>query len=77
MFYLGLDRVMADKRAPLDALANELRDGMTVGIGGWGARRKPMALVEAVCASPVRELTVVSFGGPDVGGSSRPARCAD
>ena len=58
---------MADKRAPLDALAAELRDGMTLGVGGWGARRKPMALIDAVCASPVRDLTVVSFGGPDVG----------
>ena len=58
---------MGDKRRPLDALAAELRDGMTLGIGGWGARRKPMALVDAVCASPVRDLTVVSFGGPDVG----------
>jgi acyl CoA:acetate/3-ketoacid CoA transferase alpha subunit len=45
----------------------EVRDGMTVGIGGWGARRKPMALVRALCASDVRDLTVVSFGGPDVG----------
>ena len=27
----------------------ELRDGMTIGIGGWGSRRKPMALVRAIC----------------------------
>ncbi|MGH3736888.1 MAG: CoA transferase subunit A [Micromonosporaceae bacterium] len=45
----------------------QLADGMTVGIGGWGSRRKPMALVRALLRSPVRELTVVSFGGPDVG----------
>jgi glutaconate CoA-transferase subunit A len=45
----------------------ELADGMTVGIGGWGSRRKPMALVKALLRSPVRDLTVVSFGGPDVG----------
>jgi glutaconate CoA-transferase subunit A len=45
----------------------EIRDGMTVGIGGWGARRKPMSLVRALCESDVRDLTVVSFGGPDVG----------
>ena len=44
-----------------------LRDGMTVGIGGWGPRRKPMELVRAICASPLRDLTVVSYGGPDVG----------
>ncbi|MBS1699500.1 MAG: CoA transferase subunit A [Actinobacteria bacterium] len=43
------------------------RDGMTVGIGGWGSRRKPMALVRELARSGVRDLTVVSFGGPDVG----------
>src|SRR5215471_7499141 len=40
---------------------------MTVGIGGWGSRRKPMALVRALLRSPVRDLTIVSYGGPDVG----------
>ncbi|MBE3001215.1 CoA transferase subunit A [Nocardiopsis sp. HNM0947] len=50
-----------------DEIAGSLSDGMTVGIGGWGSRRKPMALVRAVCRSPVRDLTVVSYGGPDVG----------
>ena len=49
-----------------DVLA-ELRDGMTIGIGGWGARRKPMTLVREICRSDVRDLTVVSYGGPDVG----------
>ena len=33
-----------------DEIVAELRDGMTVGIGGWGSRRKPMALVRAICA---------------------------
>jgi glutaconate CoA-transferase subunit A len=56
-----------DKRTTPDAVAAELRDGMTLGIGGWGSRRKPMALVEAILRTPVRDLTVVSFGGPDVG----------
>ncbi|MCG0287876.1 acyl CoA--acetate/3-ketoacid CoA transferase subunit alpha [Streptomyces sp. PSAA01] len=44
-----------------------IRSGMTVGIGGWGSRRKPMALVRALLRSEVTDLTVVSFGGPDVG----------
>nr|WP_185056009.1 CoA transferase subunit A [Thermocatellispora tengchongensis] len=48
-------------------VAATLRDGMTVGIGGWGSRRKPMALVRAVLRAGVRDLTVVSCGGPDVG----------
>ena len=41
--------------------------GATVGIGGWGSRRKPMALVRALANSSVTDLTVVSYGGPDVG----------
>jgi glutaconate CoA-transferase subunit A len=50
-----------------DEVAAQLRNGMTIGIGGWGSRRKPMALVRAILRSDVRDLTVVSFGGPDVG----------
>ena len=50
-----------------DDVAAELADGMTVGIGGWGSRRKPMALVRAILRSDVKDLTVVSYGGPDVG----------
>ena len=40
---------------------------MTIGIGGWGARRKPMSLIRAICQSDLKDLTVVSYGGPDVG----------
>ena len=58
---------MADKRTTLEEIVDELRDGMTIGIGGWASRRKPMALVRAICRSPVTDLTVVSYGGPDVG----------
>jgi glutaconate CoA-transferase subunit A len=58
---------MADKRMTADEVAAELADGMTVGIGGWGSRRKPMALVRAILRTPVKDLTVVSYGGPDVG----------
>ena len=45
----------------------ELRDGMTIGIGGWGSRRKPMSLVRAILRSSLKDLTIVSYGGPDVG----------
>ncbi|MFC9254260.1 CoA transferase subunit A [Amycolatopsis thailandensis] len=58
---------MADKRMTPDEIVAELEDGMTIGIGGWGSRRKPMALVRAILRSPVKDLTVVSYGGPDVG----------
>ncbi|HEU5476116.1 MAG TPA: CoA-transferase [Actinophytocola sp.] len=58
---------MRDKRMTAAEAVAELADGMTVGIGGWGSRRKPMALVREILRSPVRDLTVVSYGGPDVG----------
>lgn len=58
---------MKDKSTSVGQAVSVLRDGMTIGIGGWGSRRKPMALVEAILRTSVRDLTVVSFGGPDVG----------
>src|SRR5919108_2571169 len=58
---------MTDKRMSIDDAVAHVRDGMTIGIGGWGSRRKPMALVRAILRSPVKDLTVVSYGGPDVG----------
>ncbi|OLZ64068.1 acyl CoA--acetate/3-ketoacid CoA transferase subunit alpha [Streptomyces sp. IMTB 2501] len=50
-----------------EEVVGRLRSGMTLGIGGWGSRRKPMALVRALLRSDVTDLTVVSYGGPDVG----------
>jgi glutaconate CoA-transferase subunit A len=50
-----------------DEAVSRLASGMTLGIGGWGSRRKPMALVRAVLRSGITDLTVVSCGGPDVG----------
>src|SRR5664279_5722854 len=58
---------LADKRMTEDEVVAELRSGMTIGIGGWGSRRKPMSLVRAILRSELRDLTVVSYGGPDVG----------
>jgi glutaconate CoA-transferase, subunit A len=58
---------MADKRMTEDAVVARLRSGMTIGIGGWGSRRKPMSLVRAIVRSDLTDLTVVSYGGPDVG----------
>src|SRR3984885_8001012 len=49
-----------------DEVAGELRSGMTIGIGGWGSRRKPMALVRAILRSGLKDLEIVSYGGPDV-----------
>jgi glutaconate CoA-transferase subunit A len=59
--------VTADKRVSLDEVVASLSDGQTIGIGGWGSRRKPMAVVRAIARSSLKDLTVVSYGGPDVG----------
>jgi len=56
-----------DKRISEDDAIATLSDGMTIGIGGWGSRRKPMSLVRALLRSPIKDLTLVSYGGPDVG----------
>lgn len=45
----------------------QLRDGMTIGIGGWGPRRKPMAIVRELLRSNLKDLTIVGYGGPDMG----------
>ncbi|MER5483829.1 CoA-transferase [Streptomyces sp. NPDC002812] len=58
---------MTDKTMTPDEAVGRLRSGMTVGIGGWGSRRKPMALVRALLHSEITDLTVISYGGPDVG----------
>ncbi len=58
---------MPDKRMTIDEVVSELADGMTIGIAGWGSRRKPMAFVRAILRSSLKDLTIVSYGGPDVG----------
>jgi glutaconate CoA-transferase subunit A len=59
--------MVPDKRVGIDDIVGEISDGMTIGIGGWGSRRKPMALVRALARSSVNDLRLVSYGGPDVG----------
>lgn len=56
-----------DKRTTEQEVVAELRDGMTIGIGGWGSRRKPMSIVREIIRSSLKDLTIVSYGGPDVG----------
>ena len=51
----------------VDEAVAEVTDGMTIGIGGWGSRRKPMAFIRALVRKGVKDLTVVSYGGPDIG----------
>lgn len=61
------DEVAVDKRMTEEEVVAQLRSGMTIGIGGWGSRRKPMSLVRAIARSDLHDLTVVTYGGPDVG----------
>ena len=59
--------MIPDKRMTEEDVVARLRDGMTIGIGGWASRRKPMSLVRAILRSPLQDLTIVSYGGPDIG----------
>ena len=56
-----------NKHMGIEEMVAEIESGMTIGIGGWGARRKPMAFVRALLNAPVKDLTLLSYGGPDVG----------
>ena len=62
-----MSRRPRDKRMSIDEVIDSLESGMTIGIGGWGPRRKPMALVRALYNSDLTDLTIVSWGGADVG----------
>jgi glutaconate CoA-transferase, subunit A len=57
----------ADKTMTAGEVVARLRSGMTIAIGGWASRRKPMALVRAILRSDLRDLTIVTHGGPDLG----------
>ena len=50
-----------------DDVVAQLADGMTIGVGGWGSRRKPMSIVRSIARSSLKDLTIVSFAGPDLG----------
>lgn len=58
---------MPDKRMTEDEVIAELSDGMTIGVGGWGSRRKPMSLIRAIVRAGLKDLTIISYGGPDIG----------
>jgi glutaconate CoA-transferase subunit A len=56
-----------DKLVSASEALSVIEDGMTVGIGGWGPRRKPMALVRELLRTEVKDLTIIAYGGADVG----------
>lgn len=55
------------KICTLRSILDSLESGMTLGIGGWGGRRKPMAFVRELLKTELKDFTVVSYGGPDLG----------
>src|SRR3984957_6581164 len=58
---------MSDKRAGVDDMVADLRPGMTVGFGGWGSRRKPMAAVRAIIRAGIGDPTAAPSGRPGGG----------
>ena len=48
-----------DKVLTHHEIVDQLSNNMTIGIGGWGARRKPMSLIRAICQSDLKDLTIV------------------
>lgn len=62
-----MTQVHSAKVHSIEDAIGQVRSGMTIGIGGWGPRRKPMALVRELLRSDVKDLTVVAYGGADVG----------
>lgn len=56
-----------NKEITVEQFVASLKSGMTIGVGGWGPRRKPMALIRAILRSDLKDLTVVAYGGADVG----------
>ncbi|BBY56308.1 cholesterol ring-cleaving hydrolase subunit IpdA [Mycolicibacillus koreensis] len=62
-----MGQTSTDKLTGLDEAVAGIESGMTIGLGGWGSRRKPMALVRALLRTDVTDLTVVTYGGPDLG----------
>ena len=55
------------KVTSVEHIARLLKDGLSIGIGGFGLDRKPMSLIDVVIESQVRQLDVLVYaGGMDV-----------
>ena len=57
---------MPDKTMLPNEVVDQIHDGDTITIGGWGASRRPMTLIREIVRSKLKGLTVVSFAGIDV-----------
>lgn len=54
---------ISGKIVPLEAALSPLKDGMTLGIGGWIFHGQPMALVRGLIRKGVRDLTLIPAPG--------------
>ena len=53
---------MANKLMTAKEVVASIKDGMTIGIGGWGPRRKPMALVRELLRSKEAVFAELGLG---------------
>lgn len=58
---------MQDKRTTLDEAFADVRDGMTVMVGGFGIPGTPVTLVKKLLDTGVRDLTLVKNDGNEAG----------
>ncbi len=56
-----------NKLQSVEEIVSQLESGMTIGVGGWGGRRKPMALIREILKTDIKDLTIAAYGGCDVG----------
>src|SRR5574343_1643199 len=54
---MGMNKVVG---SATEALADKIKDGMTLAVGGFGLCGIPEALIDAVRESGARDLTVIS-----------------
>lgn len=52
------------KTMSTDEALGVIESGMTIGLGGWRSRRKPMVTLHALLRTFITDLTVVSLCGP-------------
>lgn len=58
--------VSAGRLMTIQEAVSQIKNGDTIGIGGWSMERKPMALVREIARSKLKDLTVLSFSGVDL-----------
>ena len=55
-----------DKRVPLNEAVENINNGASILIGGWGPFRKPMSVVKAIAQSSLKDLTILAYAAMDL-----------